>query len=320
MVGDDHVSLRVGAAVTGVSALDSSAPPMTHRYGREQLGTPRVAPKGGNLASVMLAAVAIAVALVLGWNLTGGSLQVMETPSMCPSVCVGSLVAEVPLSGPIHVGELVTFHPPHTDGETYTHEVARMLPDGRIRTRGAGNLHDDPWLITRSDIVGEVAFSVWSIGWLLKALPLLAVGVLIWVMTTPLIAMRSRRAWDRIWMTALAVVPLWMLQPLVRATVISTAADPHRHRWQRITVVNTGLLPSSFQAARGDVTSHVGPTLVARTSGPVDAHGAIWVTQSVSMYWWGWVGVSCVVMLPLVGFAWHVWRNDETMDQAHPCD
>lgn len=298
--------------------MDTVAPTMTHKLERARLGTPPSGRKGGTLALVALVVVAIAVLFVLGWNLAGGSLQVMETPSMCPNVCVGSLVAGAPLSGPLHVGELVTFHPPGSHGETYTHEVARIFSNGMIQTRGVGNSHDDPWLITRSDIVGKVAFSLWGIGWLFKALPLLAVGVLAWVVTTSMMATRSRRAWDRIWMTVLAIVPLWMLHPLIQATVISTAIDPLRSRWRRITVVNTGLLPSSFRVRGGDVTSHVGSTHLPRAVGPADSHGAILVTQSVSLYWWGWVIVACLVSLPLVGFMWHVWRNDEALTPAVP--
>jgi hypothetical protein len=308
----------MGAAVTGAVAMDTIAPPMTHQVERTKLDTPPAEHRGGTLAFTVLAVVAIAVLFVFGWNLTGGSLQVMETSSMCPKVCVGSLVASAPLSGPLHVGEFVTFHPPGSHGETYTHEVARIFSNGTIQTRGVGNPHHDPWLITRSDIVGEVVFTLWGVGWLLKALPLFAVGVLAWVVTTPMIAPRSRRAWDRIWMTVLAVVPLWMLHPLIKATVISTVGDPQRHRWQRITVVNTGLLPSSFRVIGGNVTSHVSSTHLARAIGPSDSHGVILVSQSVSLYWWGWVIVACMVSLPLVGFLWHTWRNDEILIPAIP--
>jgi signal peptidase I len=304
--------------MTSAVAIDTMAPPAVRRREQATVDTPPTGRNGGTLAFVALAVVALAAVFVLGWNLAGGTLQVMETPSMCPEVCVGSLVAAAPLSGPVHVGELVTFHPPNSHAETYTHEVARIFRNGMIQTRGVGNPHDDPWLITRSDIVGKVDFTVWGVGWLLKALPLFAVGVLAWLVTTPLVAPRSRRAWDRIWMTVLAVVPLWMLHPLIKATVISTVSDPQRHRWQRITVVNTGLLPSSFHVMGGDVTSHVGSTHLARSAGPANSHGAILVSQSVSLYWWGWVLVACMVSLPLVGFLWHVWRNDEALIPAIP--
>jgi hypothetical protein len=51
---------------------------------------------------------------------------------------------------------------------------------------------------------------------------------------------------------------------------------------------------------------------MAHTFGPADGHGAILVTQSVSLQWWGWVIVACVVASPLLGYLWHVGRGDET--------
>ena len=77
----------------------------------------------------------LAVASVWGWNLSGGQLVVMQTPSMCPAVCVGSLVADRPLRGAVHVGELITFHPPDNRAETYTHEISRIFSNGAIQPR-----------------------------------------------------------------------------------------------------------------------------------------------------------------------------------------
>src|SRR5208283_1176558 len=106
----------------------------------------------------------------------------------------------------------------------------RVFTNGTIQTRGVANAAPDPWRITRSDIKGEVVFTVWELGWLLKALPLLAVGVFFWVAARPWIGERIRRSWDRGWMTVLAALPLWVLRPLVSATVIATNVGPPNHR------------------------------------------------------------------------------------------
>ena len=143
----------------------------------------------GKLSLVVSGLVVLAVVAVLGWDLFGGRLFVMETPSMCPAVCVGSLVADGPVRGPLHVGELITFHPPGTKTETYTHEISHIFPNGMIQTRGVANPDHDPWLITRSDIVGIVDLNVWGLGWLLRVLPFLAVGVLAWVLARPRLAL-----------------------------------------------------------------------------------------------------------------------------------
>jgi hypothetical protein len=265
----------------------------------------------GILPLVVLGAVVLAVAAVLGWNLSGGRLLVMGSPSMCPTVCVGSLVADRPLQGAVHVGELITFHPPSTRSETYTHEVSHVFANGTIQTRGAADPEHDPWLITRSDIVGRVVFSVWELGWLLKALPLFAVGVLFWVTARPWIGERTRRSWDRGWMTVLTVLPLWVLHPLVSATVISTTLNlPHRRHWASDTVVNTGILPLSFHAAKGQVV-HVSSTGLGHVAGLLSVNGSLKLHDTVSLPWWGWIALAPVVVSPLAGYLWHAWRDDE---------
>jgi hypothetical protein len=251
------------------------------------------------------------VAAVLGWNLSGGRLLVMGSPSMCPTVCVGSLVADRPLQGAVHVGELITFHPPSTRTETYTHEVSHIFANGMIQTRGAADPEHDPWLITRSDIVGRVVFSVWELGWLLKALPLFAVGVLFWVTARPWIGERTRRSWDRGWITVLTVLPLWVLHPLVSATVISTTFNlPHHRHWASDTVVNTGILPLSFHAAKGQVV-HLTSTGLGHVAGLLSVNGSLMLHDTVSLPLWGWIVLAPVVVSPLAGYLWHAWRNDE---------
>jgi hypothetical protein len=268
------------------------------------------------LSLVATASVVLAVAGALGWDLSGGRLLVMETPSMCPVVCVGSLVADRPLEGPLHVGELITFHPPGSAAETYTHEVSQIFPNGMIQTRGVANPNHDPWLITRADIVGVTAFTVWGLGWLLKILPLLAVGLVIWLVARRFIARRSRRAWDRVWVTSLAVVPLWLLHPLVRGSVISTVPDTGRAGWLRGTVLNTGILPTSFAAAHGEVVAHVPSTSSVQVTGPSTGHGYLVIREAVSLPWWGWALVALIVASPLLGYLWHLVRDDEVVSEA----
>ncbi len=270
----------------------------------------------GRLTLVAVAIVGVALALVAGWNLTGGRLLVMETPSMCPRVCVGSLVADRPLQGPLHVGEPITFHPPGDPTETYTHEVYQLLPGGMIETRGIANPDRDPWVITRSNIVAEVSFTLWGLGWVLTALPMLAVGLAICVIGRAWVAERTRRTWDRAWLTALAVVPLWILHPLVRGEVLSTTADPAHRGWLRGTMVNTGILPTSFAARGGEVVSHVASTASVHVSGPLAGHGLLIVNEAVSLPWWGWLLVALGVASPLLGYLWHIWRDNEVVALA----
>lgn len=296
MVGTDLLPIRVVAAVS---------------RGAHSKGNRRPREARSVLPLAALSVVVLSVVVIGGWNLSGGKLLVMETPSMCPSVCVGALVADRPLQGPLHVGELITFHPPNAYNETYTHEISKIFPNGMIQTRGVGNPEHDPWLITRSDIVGEGVFSVWGLGWLYKALPLIAVGVMAWVLVRPLISRRSKRAWDRGWATVLAILPVWMLHPLVRATSVSTALDPSHPGWARQDVVNTGILPVSFRAAGGQIVEHVRSGGLAHVVGPPSAGGSLMLRETVSLYSWGWVILVLVVLSPLAGYLWHAWRDTE---------
>jgi hypothetical protein len=222
------------------------------------------------------------------------------------------------LHGALRVGELITFHPSVTSKETYTHEISRIFANGAIQTRGLANPGPDPWLITRSEIVGEVTFTLWGLGWLLKILPLLAVGVLAWVMVRPRIARRSRRAWDRVWMTLLVAIPFWLLHPLVRATLLSTASDPSHKPWLRAKVINTGILPVSLHAADGQYVAHVMATGIAQVSGPPSEGGYLVMHEAASLYWWGWTIVIVLTILPFAGYLWHIWRGNETEPEAVP--
>ena len=265
----------------------------------------------GKLSLVVSGLVVLAVVAVLGWDLFGGRLFVMETPSMCPAVCVGSLVADGPVRGPLHVGELITFHPPGTKTETYTHEISHIFPNGMIQTRGVANPDHDPWLITRSDIVGIVDLNVWGLGWLLRVLPFLAVGVLAWVLARPRLARRTRSAWDTGWVTVLAVLPLWVLHPLVSGAILSTASGPKQRSCA--SVINTGILPVSFNGAGCRPVSHVMPSLLVRLGGSAPKGGYVILHEAASLYWWGWVIVALVVLSPLAGYLWHIRRDEEVL-------
>ncbi len=265
----------------------------------------------GWLALIALVVVAAAIVCAFAWRLAGGQLYVMGTPSMCPSVCVGSLIGDKALSGALHVGQLVTFHPPGSQ-ELYTHEISRIFSNGMIQTRGVANPAHDPWLITRSNIVGRVVWTAWGLGWALKALPMLAIGVLAWVLARARISQASRRAWDRLWLTALAVIPIWVLGPLVRGVMAEvTVKQGHAHQGQA-RVVNTGLLSAAFHPAGHGRGIRLASGHVGHLSGSLTNHGLFYVRESLALPPWGWAVLVTIVISPLLGYLVHVWRNDET--------
>jgi hypothetical protein len=262
----------------------------------------------GACAVVLVALFAIAVA---AWDISGGSLLTMDTPSMCPSICVGALVADQPAHGPVHVGELISFHPLPNSDEIYTHVVVKIFPGGAIQTRGLANAKPDPWLITQKQVTGRVIFSVWELGWVFKIAPFLVVGIALWALSWLFISRRSRRALTRLWLAALVVIPLWMLRPLVRGEMVSSNRYGAHHGWLQEKLLNTGIMPVSFRAVGGQTASHVASTAARLVAGPTNHYGLLTIYESVSLYWWGWLIVVLVCLSPLLAYLWHVVRDDE---------
>ena len=75
--------------------------------------------------------IVIAVLAQVGWIASGGSLYRVDSTSMCPQVCVGSLVIDRPLAtgAVLHKGDTVTFIPPGFTVE-YTHRVVKVFANG----------------------------------------------------------------------------------------------------------------------------------------------------------------------------------------------
>jgi hypothetical protein len=254
----------------------------------------------------MLGLMVVLCATVLGWRLAGGKMLMMQTPSMCPRICVGALVADRPLTGPLHTGEIITFYPPGDTTETYSHEVWHIFPTGQIQTKGIANSYHDPWVLVRPDIIGRVAFTIPAAGWLLKVLPFLAAGVLIWVLSRPFISRRVCRAWDRAWIAVMVIVPVAAFHPLINAAVIGSSGHPLRAK-----VANSGLLPEALHNGGHTLARHVAPAHIAH----VTVHGkAPWppLLETASLAWWGWALVGLGCGWPLLAYLWHICRGDET--------
>jgi hypothetical protein len=233
----------------------------------------------------------------------------METASMCPKVCVGSLVADRPFVGPVSTGDVITFHPPDDPFVTYTHEISHVFANGTIQTKGVANSRHDPWLITRSDIVARVSFSVWGLGWFLKALPFLASGAIAWTIFRPSFRNRGRRNWDTICLTLVVVLPLLVMRPLVRGVITEVGTDGSHHGWLSTSVINTGMVATRYYTknTKGAVIS---PRHVGIVHGPADKGAAI-LYESASLHWWGWLIVAMIVLSPIVSYIWRTIRHAE---------
>ena len=112
-------------------------------------------------------------------------------------------------------------------------------------------------------------------------------------------------------MTALAVIPLWALDPLVRgqlAEVTVKRGSPHQGQAR---VVNTGLLSAAFHPVSGGRSLNVASGHVGMLSGALAKHGAFYVHETLSLRPWGWALLITIIVSPLLAYFVHIWRNDE---------
>ncbi|MGH9006785.1 MAG: S26 family signal peptidase [Acidimicrobiales bacterium] len=260
--------------------------------------------------SIVLTVVGVLVALCVlgsvGWQLAGGSMFSIATPSMCPDLCVGTLVFDQPLHGPPHVGDVITFRPPGTS-RVYTHRVMRVLPGGAFKTAGDAVGRVDPWTVPPSNVLGRVVGNVRGAGWLWRSLPWMAAALACALFLRRAVAERLRMHADVLFVTLLVVVPVLVLRPLVRLAVISWAE--RRNGSVIMTVANVGLLPVQLQATGGPSVHAVPPGQIVTAFASRGAGGAVSVQEIVSLSALQWAVAAGIVLLPLAGLLvqifWH---------------
>ncbi|MGA2432316.1 MAG: S26 family signal peptidase [Acidimicrobiales bacterium] len=250
---------------------------------------------------VLFTLIALAVLAQVGWIISGGSLYRINSPSMCPQVCVGALVIDRPLAAgaTLHKGETVTFIPPGFS-VPYTHRVVKVFANGTFQTKADAANIVDPWLVSPSELKGVTVATVWGLGWLSSALPFLAAGMSVILLLRRSFDVRIRRAFDRLMVVIMVVVPVWLLKPLIRAMVVQTTSL--KNNVERLTIVNTGLLPSQFRASEGQFKDFVASGQRITLTGRIGTNGQVAVKQFVSFHWLGWTIVALVIASPLLIF------------------
>jgi len=266
--------------------------------------------------SAFLFGIVLAVVVVLGgaWFATGGRFFIMTTPSMSPVLPVGSLVLTRPFdASKVKVGTIIAFVEPVAPYHVYTHRVVGVTPLG-YRTRGDVEIDADRWVVPQANVKGIAVQAVPGLGYLVRSLPWLIVGLLFalalaawtpwrWAVFMPLIAA-----------VVVVVVPILRFRPLVNAMYAfryGVAPD------EKARVVNTGLLPLAFH-----ITGQTGSTYVPAghwTDLPIPTlphKFAAHITAHVSLGIVGWCILGLVCASPLlVGIAvtwreWHVERRE----------
>ena len=234
--------------------------------------------------------------LCVAWRVDGGRWERVETPSMGTVAPVGTLLWVKPVAfDTLRPGDFITFRPPGSHGQTYSHRVLSREPDGRIRTQGVLSA-PDPWRLAPADVLGSVRMRWWGAGWLVAAAPMLLVGALL----TGLLVRVVRPRWQLPVALVAAAVTLsaaisWY-RPLVNAEQLAFAPVPGGGA--DASYVGTGLLPIRL-------TAHDGPSVVMRAGqvGTVhvrtaDAGGKLRVTLAPAIPWWWWAVLVGACFVP----------------------
>jgi signal peptidase I len=231
------------------------------------------------------------------WTLSGGRTFVVTTPSMSPNVPVGSLVLTrpVPHGGP-HVGQIIAFHPPNEPNTTYTHRVVKVMPGPSYSTKGDLDAYPDAWVVTPKDIVGVATHHFKRIGWLVRALPWLALGAVVLMGLATFVPRKRRRITYFVGGTIVLSIPILVLRPLVRGVFAGSGLI---HGKIHAMVVNTGLLPLRF-VITGAPAHHTASGYPATLIAPQPKNGHLLITGTVGLGFFGWLILVLICLSPLI--------------------
>ena len=250
---------------------------------------------------VLLLAVLAGLSSAAAWQATGGRWAVVETPSMGTAVPVGSLILTRPRPlDRLDVGDIVTYRPPNLHS-WYTHRVVAVDADGSLKVQGDANGTPDPFPVTQDELVGQVVQHWPGLGWAVRALPTVLLGVVVLLGATHLyVNARWRSSVRVVGICLVFAIASLLLRPFVHPVLVATTTDTDGTT-MRATVASTGILPTRVSGAPGQhVDLHsgeigsvaLGPT--ATPGGPAMVNGTAHLTG-----WWI-VGVGGVSLLPML--------------------
>ena len=233
------------------------------------------------------------------WRLEGGSWFSVRSPSMGVAAPVGTLVLTRPVVvRDLVVGDVITFHPPTSPDEIYTHRVVTVDASG-VSTQGDINGAPDPWTVHQGDVLGRVTARWWGVGWVVRALPLLILGATLGWLTTRFVRRPSWRSSVRVLGCALlASYAITTLHPLVGITQIAAVTEAGA---TRVSLVSTGILPIQVHTSTPG-----GPLLDLRSgqTGVLEVHtgdaGRLDLTPGLHMPLSWWVAVIALWLTPLL--------------------
>jgi len=198
----------------------------------------------------------VALAGLIGAVLIAGAVGIrwfiVDTPSMGEAAPRGSLVVTSPTdAGRLRVGDVISFHPPTSPNQTYTHRVSAITING-ITTKGDVNGGNDGWQLHNRDLIGRAFLIVPIAGWLIKVVPLIASGILLVWAIAEFIPHRSARRGLRLFASSMVFsFALAQIRPLANFEVLGAFPSMTRPHAVDYTVINTGVLPMGFRSSDG---------------------------------------------------------------------
>ncbi len=257
---------------------------------------PRITPgSASRIVLTLLAGCLVALALAAGvFRAEGGRWFVVSSPSMGRTAPVGTMVLTTP--GTPRIGEIISFRP-NGGNRIYTHRIVAVTADGGYQTKGDINGAQDPWTVTRSQVIGVVIARLPGAGFLLRALPWLVLGwLLVWLLTAKLGA--SGREPARVVGSALVFsgVALW-LHPWVDVEPITYYPQGGGVTAQ---VVSTGILPIRVTAVGGTSTDLVAGQVGTVHTDVLGGGRLVQIVPHLQMGPWWWFAVVVFCLLPLL--------------------
>lgn len=262
-------------------------------------------------SSIAFGAILAALLIIGGlWVATGGRYYIMTTPSMSPALPVGALVLTKPFAqADVQKGTIIAFVAPTGKYRMYTHRVIGIDPAG-YRTKGDASMDADGWIVPFTNVRGVVVSVLPGVGWLVRALPWLLLGLLIAIGLAAFVPWRWGVFMPIVAMVIVLSVPLLILKPLVRGELVQTRPGPDAVVAR---VVNTGLLPLKFTATGIDAV-HVAPGHWSDLRLPVPkVTGQYGIDAKVDLGLLGWVLLGLLCALPLLiggTIALREWRKE----------
>ena len=219
---------------------------------------------------------------------------------MGTAVPVGSLILIRPVTlDQVGIGDIVTYRPP-TLHSMYTHRVVVVQADGRLRVKGDANGALDPFPVSQDMLVGQVVEHWRGLGWLLRALPTVLLGMVVLLAISHLYVSPRWRSSVRVVGSCLVVgLASLILRPFVHPVLVATSVDSDGTTL-RATVASTGMLPTRVTGAPGQHIDLLSGQLGTVVVQPATAGGPVLINGTAHLTGWWLVGVLLVSLLPML--------------------